>query len=433
MNQASLRSVPHSANARLTLATYEDTFATDEDNLSEADQRVPLCLDLAVVIPTYNERGNIPELLARLEAALHGLTWEVLFVDDDSPDGTADLIRDCSRRDRRIRLIHRIGRRGLASACIEGILATTASAVAVMDADMQHDEAVLPRMLQALRQDSLDLVIGTRNACGGSMGQFGHARVMISRLGRRVSHCVCRCTVSDPMSGFFLVSRSFFSEVVHHLHGVGFKILVDMLSSAGRPVRYAEVGYTFRLRRHGESKLDVNTAIEYFLLIVEKLTDKFTGRTLPARFAAFALVGAAGVATHMVCVAALIFGLHWHFLAAQIAATYVAMTENFFLNNLVTWRDRSLRGTRLITGLASFWLACSFGAWANVVFARAVLHYGAAWYLACAAGIMLSSVWNYSMANLFTWQTSRQNAHHDPTKTPDLATDSPIYDLDISL
>jgi dolichol-phosphate mannosyltransferase len=408
-------------------------LATMEEILVEAEQRVPLCLDLAVVIPTYNERGNIPELLARLEAALQGLTWEVLFVDDDSPDGTAALIRECARMDRRIRLIHRIGRRGLASACIEGILATTAPAIAVMDADMQHDESVLPQMLQALRpnslHDALDLVIGTRNACGGSMGQFGPARVLISRLGRRVSHCVCRCTVSDPMSGFFLVSRSFFSEVVHNLHGVGFKILVDMLASAGRPVRYAEVGYTFRLRRHGHSKLDVNTAIEYFLLIVEKLTDKLTGRTLPVRFAAFALVGTAGVATHMLCVAALIFGFHWHFLGAQIAATYVAMTENFFLNNLVTWRDRSLRGARLVTGLASFWLACSFGAWANVVFARAVLHYGAPWYLACGAGIMLSSVWNYSMANLFTWQNHRPEPAHCPT----LEVDSPIYDLDISL
>jgi dolichol-phosphate mannosyltransferase len=276
-----------------------------------------------------------------------------------------------------------------------------------MDADMQHDEAILPQMLTALREDSLDLVIGTRNACGGSMGQFGAARVLLSRLGRKASHTVCRCTISDPMSGFFIVSRSFFSEVVHHLHGVGFKILVDMLSSAGRPVRFAEVGYTFRLRRHGESKLDVNTAIEYFLLVLEKLTGKLTGYTLPVRFAAFSLVGAAGVATHLACVTLLMFGFHWRFIPAQIAATYIAMTENFFLNNLVTWRDRSLRGLRLVSGLASFWLACSFGAWANVVFARGLLQSGAPWYLACAAGIMLSSVWNYSMSNLFTWQMPR--------------------------
>jgi dolichol-phosphate mannosyltransferase len=376
-------------------------------SLRDTDACVPHRLDLAVVVPTYNERSNIAELIDRLECTLQGLAWEVIFVDDDSPDGTAALVAGFARNDRRIRLVHRIGRRGLASACIEGILATTASAIAVMDADMQHDERILPEMFAKLRDGSLDLVVGTRNAEGGSMGQFGPARVRLSRLGQRVSQVVCHCDISDPMSGFFLVSRGFFTEVVHDLHGVGFKILVDMLSSAERPVRFAEVGYTFRLRRHGESKLDFNTAIEYFLLVLEKLTGKLTGYTLPVRFAAFSLVGLAGVATHLACITLLIYGFHWRFIPAQIAATYIAMTENFFLNNLITWRDRSLRGLRLIGGLVSFWLACSFGALANVIFAGGLLRYHAPLYLASIAGIVLSSVWNYSISNLFTWQMPR--------------------------
>jgi dolichol-phosphate mannosyltransferase len=357
-------------------------------------------VDLAVVIPTFNERGNIPELVARLTEALQGLSWELIFVDDDSPDGTSSVLNELARRDRRIRLIHRIGRRGLSSACIEGILATTANYIAVMDADMQHDETILPRMLEVLRQDSLDLVVGTRNAQGGSMGQFGKQRVLLSRLGQKVSNGICRCEISDPMSGFFLCSRSFFFEVVRRLNGGGFKILVDMLASAERPVRLAEVGYTFRSRKHGASKLDINTAVEYLFLVIDKLT----GRMMPTRFVAFSLVGLAGVATHQVCLAILLFGFHLHFLAAQIIATYIAMTENFFLNNLVTWRDRSLSGVRLLSGLASFCFACSFGAWANVILARSLLQSGAPWYLAGIAGIILSSVWNYSVSNLFTWQ-----------------------------
>ena len=364
---------------------------------------VPHRIDLAVVIPTFNERGNVPELISRLESTLEGLSWELVFVDDDSPDDTAGLITVYARRDRRIRLVHRIGRRGLSSACIEGILATSANFVAVMDADMQHDETILPEMLARLRGDALDVVVGTRNADGGSMGEFSRGRVAISRCGQRISQTVCQCKLSDPMSGFFMLRRGFFMEVVHRLHGGGFKILVDMLSSAERPVRFAEVGYTFRLRRHGCSKLDVNVAIEYFFLVVDKLTN----RLIPSRFVAFSLVGAAGVATHLAVVWLCMFHLGWHFLAAQVAATYVAMTENFFLNNLVTWRDRSLRGLRLVSGLASFMLACSFGAWANVIFARSLLlQEGAPWYLAGIAGILLSSVWNYSMANLFTWQVS---------------------------
>ncbi len=355
---------------------------------------------LTVVIPTFNERDNVDELIARLSSALDGVAWELLFVDDDSPDDTAGLITAYARRDPRIRLIRRIGRRGLSSACIEGMLASTASYVAVLDADMQHDETILPLMLARLHRDSLDIVVGTRNAEGGSMGQFSRGRQLLSRFGQTVSQTVCQCPITDPMSGFFVLNRSFFTEVVRGLHGGGFKILVDMLSSADRPVRLAEVGYTFRLRRHGESKLNANTAIEYLFLVIHKLT----GGLIPTRFAAFSLVGATGVATHLLVMATLLFGLHQRFFVAQIVATYVAMTENFFLNNLITWRDRSLRRLGLVSGLASFWLVCSFGAWADVYFARTLLQSGIRWYLAATAGIVLSAVWNYSMANLFTWQ-----------------------------
>ncbi len=358
---------------------------------------------LAVVIPTYNERDNIAELICRVDLALNGLSWELLFVDDDSPDGTAELIASYARRDPRVRLLHRIGRRGLSSACIEGILATTASYVAVMDADMQHDETILPAMLARIRSEDLDIVVGSRHSEGGSMGQFCASRRLLSGLGQRASQTVCQCPITDPMSGFFLLNRSFLLEVVHHLHGGGFKILVDLLSSARRPVRLAEVGYTFRLRRHGESKLDVSIGIEYLFLLIHKLT----GGVVPARFAAFALVGVTGLALHLFSLSALLLCLHWRFVHAQIAATFVAMTANFFLNNLITWRDRSLRGIHLVSGLTSFCLVCSFGAWANAVFARVLFQQGARWYLAGAAGIVLSSVWNYSMANLFTWQQSR--------------------------
>ena len=361
------------------------------------------CIDLAVVLPTYNERDNITEVIVRLEEALEGLRWELIFVDDDSPDGTAEIVRTHARCDSRIRLVHRVGRRGLSSACIEGILATSANSIAVMDADMQHDERILPQMLEQLRAESLDMVVGTRNGQGGSMGQFSSVRVLLSKAGGKVSQAVCRCRMSDPMSGFFIVSRSFFQEVVHDLQGGGFKILVDMMASSRRPVRFCEVGYTFKKRTHGESKLDVNTAVEYLFLIVNKLL----GGAIPLRFAVFSLVGATGVLTYLACLAALLRGFHVPFLTAQIVATYAAMTENFFMNNLITYRDRSLRGIRLVSGVASFWMACSFGAWANVIFAHALLLAGRPWYFAGMAGIILSSVWNYSISNLFTWQMPR--------------------------
>lgn len=368
-------------------------------------------MDFAIVLPTYNERDNIPLVIARLTEALRGLTWEAIFVDDDSPDGTADVVSSHARWDSRIRLIHRIGRRGLASACIEGMMATQAAFVAVMDADLQHDETILPRMLARMHRESLDIVVGTRNAEGGSMGEFSHGRVLLSEMGQRISHAVCRCELTDPMSGFFMLRRSFLLEVVRDLQGGGFKILVDLLASKRRPVAIGEIGYTFANRRHGESKLDVVVGIEYLFLIVNKLL----GGIIPVQLTLFLLVGGLGLVTHLVSLLVLTRVGRLHFVPAHVIATFIAMTENFFLNNLITFRDRRLRGLRMIPGAVRFLLACSFGAWANVVFTRALWQSGAQWYLAGFAGIVLGSVWNLSISSLFTWGTQSRTVPQEQT------------------
>jgi dolichol-phosphate mannosyltransferase len=370
-------------------------------------------LDLAVVLPTYNERDNVALVIARLEQALRGLNWEAIFVDDDSPDGTAEVVAAHARANlpvaRRIRLIHRIGRRGLSSACIEGMLLTSAPCVAVMDADLQHDETVLPRMLDLLRRESLDVVVGTRNAGGGSMGQFGNCRVALSQIGKKISHAICCTEISDPMSGFFIARRGFFLEVVHQLQGGGFKILIDMLSSARRHVRIGEVGYTFGVRQYGESKLNVIVGIEYLFLILNKKI----GSTIPVQLAVYLLIGSLGLVTHLLSLFVL---THFHgvrFVPAQIASTFLAMIENFYLNNAITFRDRRFQGVRVVAGAARFVLACSFGAWANIIFARALVQSGLGWFLAGLAGIVLGSVWNLSISSLFTWQANRPVSSED--------------------
>jgi dolichol-phosphate mannosyltransferase len=369
-------------------------------------------LDLAVILPTYNERDNIPLVIARLGQALQGLQWEAIFVDDDSPDGTAQVIADHVRISPNIRLIHRVGRRGLASASIEGMMATQAQYVAVMDADLQHDETILPAMLHRLHGESLDIVVGTRNAVGGSMGNFCRHRVLLSRLGRRISTSVCRAEVSDPMSGFFMLRRSFLLQVVHSLQGTGFKILVDLLASSRRPVRLAEVGYTFRERSHGESKLDISVGIEYVSMIVNKLL----GGILPVKLLQYILVGTLGLLTHLSVFLLLMHFSHLHFAALQSFAALAAMTENFFFNNLITFRDQQLRGIRMISGALNFLLACSFGAWADVVLSTDLARAGVSWYSAAFAGILVGSVWNLSISSQVTWRVrrSREEAFSEP-------------------
>jgi dolichol-phosphate mannosyltransferase len=360
-------------------------------------------IQLAVVIPTFNERENVGPMFAGLDKALTGIAWEAIFVDDDSPDGTAVAVRELGRRDPRARILQRIGRRGLSSACIEGILSTAAPFVVVSDGDMQHDETVLPHMLTLAQTGSFDMVIGSRNIEGGSMGDFAANRVWLSNMGSKISNFVCKCRVSDPMSGYFLVTQEFFHSVARRLTGTGFKILVDILASAERPVRVAEVPYHFRARRNGVSKLQVNVELEYLFLLV----DKFAGGMLPTRFVVFVLVGSLGFVLHMAVLAALHFESHASFAAAQTLATFAAMTFNFLLNNAVTFRDRRLRGWGMLHGLLLFYAACSLGALVNVSFADFLHNAGLAWYLAGICGLAITSVWNYAVNTVLTWRRDR--------------------------
>jgi dolichol-phosphate mannosyltransferase len=360
-------------------------------------------LELAVVIPTYNEQANIAGIVERLERVLAGISYEIVFVDDDSPDGTSEAVRNLALHRPNVRLIRRVGRRGLASACLEGMLSTAAPFIAVMDGDLQHDESVLPTMLLQARRDQLDLVIASRHADGASMGQFAADRVRLSNLGLRLSRLVLHTTVSDPMSGFFLADRRFIDDCIYRTSGVGFKLLVDLLASSRRPVKLAEVPYTFRLREAGESKLDLLVGFEYLYLVLDKLT----GGLIPPRFAMFTVVGAAGVVLHLATLGLLYLNGYASFQASQIAATLLAMTANFLLNNLFTYRDARLRGSRLLTGLLTFYAACAVGSAINLSVSGDLLRHGLPWVLSGLAGLAISSVWNYGVTSVTTWRAKR--------------------------
>jgi dolichol-phosphate mannosyltransferase len=321
-------------------------------------------LELAVVIPTFNEAANVPVLVAKLDAALAGRKWEAIFVDDDSPDGTADAAREIGRLDPRVRVIQRIGRRGLSSACIEGMCATAAPAVAVIDGDLQHDETILPVMLDALQDNSsLDIAIGSRFVDGGGTGDWDRDRVAKSAFATRLSRRVLQADLSDPMSGFFMVRTEIVRHLAPNLAAIGFKILLDIMTGSPQPLSFREFPYTFRVRTAGESKLDHVVAMEYLIA----LYDRMFGKVVPVRFAMFSAIGVLGVAVHMTVLSVLYLALGTSFLAGQIVAAVAAMTMNFFLNNALTYRDRRLKGWRqLLDGWVSFCVVCSVGLVANV-------------------------------------------------------------------
>lgn len=356
-------------------------------------------LHLSIVIPTFNESQNIQELIRRLEATLGMTGWEIIFVDDDSPDGTAGVVRDIARTDSRVRCLQRIGRRGLSSACIEGMLAGSAPTIAVMDADLQHDETVLPKMLTEIEQGGADVVIGTRYSAGGTTGTWNESRRAMSRLATTASRMILKQPVSDPMSGFFMLQRKVLDSTVHHLSGLGFKILLDILATAGQPLRVSEVPYRFRDRVAGESKLDEMVIWEYGML----LADKTIGRFIPVRFLTFSIIGGLGVFVHMAVLSLVFQGLDSGFTTAQSIATGAAMTFNFALNNVLTYRDLRLREWAWFKGLLSFMLACSIGALANVGIATYLFEKRTQWVLAALAGVLIGAVWNYAVTQIYTW------------------------------
>ncbi|MBN8808106.1 MAG: glycosyltransferase family 2 protein [Sphingomonas sp.] len=362
----------------------------------------PAPLDLAVVVPTFNERGNVALLIEKLDAALAGLSWEAIFVDDNSPDGTADVARALGMRDRRVRVIQRFGRRGLSSATIEGMCATAAPLVAVIDGDLQHDETILPAMVRALQSDpALDVVIGSRFVDGGGTGDWDKDRVAKSAFATKLSRRVLKADLSDPMSGFFMLRTATLREIVPHLSAIGFKILLDIMTTASRPLKFKEVGYTFRVRTEGESKLDHVVAMEFLIA----LYDRVAGNIVPVRFVMFAAIGLLGALVHLAVLAPLPHDTRDSFRMASIVATIVAMTFNFFLNNALTYRDKRLRGAKaLFEGWVAFCLVCAVGAIADIGLAVFLFNaHTGDWVLAALAGTAVAAVWNYALSSRFVW------------------------------
>jgi dolichol-phosphate mannosyltransferase len=280
------------------------------------------------------------------------------------------------------------------------MLASTAPYLAVMDADLQHDETILPEMLRLLRAGDTDIVIGSRYLPGGDAGTRNRTRASMTAAASSVSRLVCKHGVSDPMSGFFMLRRETMEQVVRSLSGMGFKILLDILASAPGPLRVREVPYTFRERFSGESKLDTSSVWEYGML----LADKMLGRRVPVRFMSFSLVGAAGVVVHLLVLTSLLDGAAAPFPVSQMWAAMATMVFNYCVNNALTYRDMRLHGWRWLRGLATFMLACGPGAVANVGVASYLFSQQSGAIAAALGGIAVGAVWNYVVTAEYPWR-----------------------------
>jgi dolichol-phosphate mannosyltransferase len=357
---------------------------------------------LSVIVPCFNERPNVVPMVAKLDAALDGIAWEVIYVDDNSPDGTTQEVRRIARQDSRVRCIRRIGRRGLASAVIEGALSSSADYVAVIDGDLQHDETRLPVMLSALQVGSFDLAVASRHVEGGdNAGLSSRFRHVLSDGGIWLAQAFLPVRLNDPMSGFFMLPRPLFEDLARNLNGQGFKILLDLVLSSAAPLRVLEVPARFRERAAGESKMDALVMVQFAGLLL----DKIFGGLLPLRFFSFALVGALGILVHLAVLGLLRDSTGLGFEVEQALATVVAMVFNFQLNNMITYRDQKLKGPCLWRGLLLFMVVCGFGAIANIGIAQVLYERHETWTVAGGIGAMIGVVWNYTVSATLVWRS----------------------------
>jgi len=364
---------------------------------SPAQTRAP---ELSVIVPTFKESGNVAVLMQRLDGALEGHDWEAIFVDDDSPDGTWEKVKEMAAADARVRCLRRVSRRGLAGACIEGMLSSSAPYVAVMDADLQHDENLLPRMLAALKRGETDLVVGSRYVEGGSAHSFSRSRGIMSRAAAALARLWTHVELTDPMSGFFMMRRDRFDPLAASLSTQGFKILLDIIITAKGTLRIVEQPYVFGSRTYGESKLDAQVGLDFFGLLLTKLT----GGAVTPRFLSYALVGTIGLFVHLAVLRTGLVAFGLSFPQAQAVATLTAMTGNFLLNNSLTFREKRLTGFAMAKGLLGFYAISSVGALTNVGVASWLYAYEPVWWLAGLAGALMGVVWNYSMSTLLVWR-----------------------------
>ena len=385
----------------MTAARRADFLATAAAPTHEALGAATPGPELTVVVPTRNGTMSAPSTM-RCVTRCEALIGRQFFVDDDSHDGTAEAVCRLASLDRRVRCIQRIGRRGLASACVEGILASSAPYVAVMDADLQHDEQLLPHMLNTLKAEpAVDAVVGSRYVEHGSIGIWSRHRAWLSSIATRIGRSIMQVPIADPMSGFFMLRREAFQGSVRRLSSIGFKILLDILASSPRSLQVKEIPFHFRERHAGKSKFDALIGWEYLML----LADKVIGHIIPIRFFVFALVGGLGLVVHLALLWLCLNPMQLNFEFSQATATGAAIIGNFTLNNWLTYHDRLLTGWRFVRGLFSFALICSFGAIANVGIATLLFtQQHSLWWVAGIAGAAMSAVWNYAVSSTFTWR-----------------------------
>jgi dolichol-phosphate mannosyltransferase len=345
--------------------------------------------ELAIVVPVFRAGDAAVQLVERLHATLRNEDWEVVFVDDNSPDGTVAAIAAIG--DPRVRTIRRVGRSGLTQTCLVAMLASDARHVALLDGTAQYDATLLAAMLAHLRADA-DLVVAARPSVAG-----GPIRAAVRTLLGGATRSLLSAALTDPASGFFMIRRDALEKLTPTLSSLGHQVLLDLIATAHGRLRIVEIPAADVATSGRRSELKL--ALELTALLL----GKFSNDAVSIRFVLFCLVGLTGVGVHLALLdGALIARLP--FTSAQTVATIGAMIWNFSLNNMVTYGDQRLTGFAYLTGLLRFMIICGIGAVSNVGVASLIYAHDTVWWIAGLGGAVMGAVWNYAVSAVFVWR-----------------------------
>lgn len=392
--------------------------ATTSGRPARYDRRRRLDPTISVIVPTYNEAENIPLLIPRLRSALVDFDYEVIIVDDDSPDLTWKVAGDLVADESRFSVVRRTTEKGLSAAVLTGMNVAQGSVFVVMDGDLQHDPAAIPALVSKVLDDGAEIAVASRAVEGGSYGEFSPRRRLISWIGAQMAHVLLQAPVTDPMSGFFALRRQRYEEVVHQVNPRGFKILLEFLARGRRP-NVAEIGYRFGSRVHGTTKLTGSVVVAYLLALIELSV----GRFVSATFTAYCLVGTTGLAIRVITEQTLVGGLPAALIStrwAVLVAVELSVVANYALNNVFTFTTRRHRGRRQVRGLVMFHVVSLYGlfvhAGANALLRDDTAEAGS-WDLAelwatdvsmpFVVGMIMALVGNYHLNATVTWRRPR--------------------------
>tara|TARA_Y100000991_G_scaffold144045_1_gene108785 strand:- start:332 stop:1441 length:1110 start_codon:yes stop_codon:yes gene_type:complete len=358
---------------------------------------------ISIVIPTFNEQNNVSKIINQLLNLDIDYELEIIVVDDNSYDGTAKLVREYGRLDKRVRLINRLGRSGLSSAIKEGCLCASGDIIAVMDADGQHDPSYIVLALETIELKKVDIVLGSRFAKGAIIKGLSIERKSSSSIANNLARLSLYGSydyLTDYMSGFFVFKRNVCIELIEKIDVHGFKFFYELLAISKGKLKILEIPLIFNERMYGDSKLDLPVVWDFLI----SLLHTFCGRIVPRRAVSFALVGSTGVFIQLSTIYFLLALTNFDFETVLPVGVIIAASSNFIINNILTFRSNKLLGKNFYTGLLKFLLVSSLPIIANVGVTNLFYSkFSTNTFFSQLVGIFVVFIWNYAASSKVVW------------------------------